>query len=227
MSDFLFFSLLLWLLAYPATIIALWYFFKRSILFTFGFIWLTCQGILISLGYGVGSLGEITDFLWGFPLGFIFVVLGFIYLNRTVKVNLQLIEKKLNSLSEGDLSNVIEGNVLNKKAEIGNIARAILRLHNSLIKIVNKTKDYSESLSQSSQQLTVSSEQLSKSANEQASSVEEISSTVEEISANIQQNSDNAKEAEIISEWIDKSKGLMEIEMLNLNALENKSVQYS
>jgi hypothetical protein len=35
------------------------------------------------------------------------------------------------------------------------------------------------------------------------------------------------KAAEDISEWIDKSTGLIEIEMFNLNALEKRSVQCS
>ncbi len=134
-----------------------------------------------------------------FPIGIVIIITSFVFLNKLVKVNLELIERKLISLSDGNLAEIIEGKILNDKTEIGNIARAIVILNSSLSKMVANIKTHSESIASASQQLSSSSEQLSQSASEQASSFEEISSTMEEISANIQQNTDNAKEAENIS----------------------------
>jgi len=155
--------------------------------------------VLLILTFWVANIGSLTDFLWAFPIGTIFLVGTFVRLRQTVKINLELIEQKIISLSKGNLTDIIEGNVLNNKTEIGNIARAVVELNSSLSSMVTNIKSHSESIAAASLQLSSSSEQLSQSASEQASSFEEISSTMEEISANIQQNTDNAKEAENIS----------------------------
>ncbi|MEN8120187.1 MAG: methyl-accepting chemotaxis protein [Bacteroidota bacterium] len=219
MSEFLIFTLALWLFAVPTLALVLRYFFKKSVLFTIGLIWITCQSIVVHIAYGVGLLGVLTDLLWAFPIGMGFVVAGFVFLNKLVKVNLETINKKIISLSKGDLTDIIEGKVLNDKSEIGNIARAIVELNSSFLKITENIKSYSESLTASSQQLSASAEQISQSATEQASSFEEISSTMEEISANIQQNTDNAKEAENIS--VTSSNDVNQVSKTSQESLDN------
>ena len=219
MSDFLIFTLLIVFVSTPLIIFVLRYFFKKSILFTFGIYMLFSLDVLLILTFWVANLGSLTDFLWAFPIGTIFLIGTFVRLKQTVKVNLELIEKKIISLSDGNLTDIIEGKVLNDKSEIGNIARALVKLHSSFLKITANIKSYSESLTASGQQLSTSAEQISQSATEQASSFEEISSTMEEISANIQQNTDNAKEAENIS--VASANDVNEVSKTSQESLEN------
>jgi len=199
MSDFLILVFLVMFVAVPSVIIALNFFFKKSLLFTFGLYMLFGLVGLVILSYWVGRLGTLGDFLWAFPIGIFFVIGIFFRLKQKVKVSLESIEQKVISLSNGDLTDIVQGKVLNDKTEIGNIARAVVKLNSSLSEMVSNINTYSESIAVASGQLSSSSEQMSQSASEQASSFEEISSTMEEISANIQQNTDNAKEAENIS----------------------------
>jgi len=219
MSNFLIFSLILWFFAVPILVYILWRIFKKSIIFIFGMIWFINQTLLIHLAYWFGSFGDMSDFLWGFPIGITFVIASFVFLNRLIKTNLQLIEDKIISLSNGNLTNNIQGKILKDKTEIGNIARATIKLSSSLSQIVVNIKDHSKLIAEASQQLSMNSEQLSQSASEQASSFEEISSTMEEISANIQHNTDNAKEAEKIS--VASSKDINEVSVTSQQSLQD------
>ncbi len=199
MSDFLIFTLIILFGSTPVMLFVLRSFFKNSILFIFGFYMIISIIVLLILTYWVGREGVLTDFLWAFPLGTSVLIAAFFRLKQIIKIRLELIEKKVISLSDGNLTDAVKGKILKDKTEIGNIARAISKLNSSSIKMVGDIRSYSDAIASASIQLSSSSEQLSQSASEQASSFEEISSTMEEISANIQQNTDNAKEAETIS----------------------------
>jgi methyl-accepting chemotaxis protein len=193
MSDFLIFSLLLYLFAVPVLIGTLWYLFRKTVLLKFGLIWLSCQAILVHLAYGVGLLGEITDFLWAFPGGMILVVIGFVYLNANVKKPLIDVEDKIRKMSEGHLKVEYDEKVLKRDDEIGRIATATIGLYKSMANILLAIKSSTFNLLKVSKNLSQSSESLSQGASEQASSFEEVSSTMEQIAANIEQNLDNAR----------------------------------
>ena len=78
MNELLIFTALLWIIAAPASFIVLKLLFKKSVLVTFGLIWLVAQGVLINLAYEVGRIGNLIDFLWAFPMGMSFIVAGYI-----------------------------------------------------------------------------------------------------------------------------------------------------
>ena len=188
-------------------------------MFTFGIYRTICIDVLLILTFWIANLGTLTDFLWGFPIGTVFLIGTFVRLKQTVKVNLELIEKKVISLSDGNLTDIIRRNVLNDKTEIGRIAHAVSKLRKSMMQMVSQTKNYAGSLAKSSKELSASSEQMAQSASEQASSFEEISATVEEITANIQQNTDNAKEAENIS--VGAAKDINELSKTSQQSLQD------
>ncbi|MDF1547650.1 MAG: methyl-accepting chemotaxis protein [Bacteroidales bacterium] len=199
MSDFLIFSLLLWLFAAPVLIFTLRLIFKKSLVFTFGLIWLLCQSVLVHLAYGVGSLGGIMDFLWAFPAGMLLVVFGFYYINKYIRKSLTMVEDSITDISGGNLNIKIDDEILRRDDEVGRISNATLSLSKKFSEVVMKILDYSEHLERSSNELSNNSEQLSQGASEQASSFEEVSSTMEQIAANIEQNLDNSKKTEKIS----------------------------
>ncbi len=78
MNELLIFTALLWIIAVPASFIVLMLLFKKSVLVTFGLIWLVAQGVLINLAYEVGRIGNLIDFLRAFPMGMSFIVAGYI-----------------------------------------------------------------------------------------------------------------------------------------------------
>ena len=100
-------------------------------------------------------------------------------------------------VSEGDLTVKSE---IQKKDEIGDLARAINRMADRLQDIIKNIKDGADSIHSASEQISSSSQQLSQGSNEQASSTQEVSSSMEEMTSNIQQSSDNAKETEQIAQ---------------------------
>jgi len=199
MSDFLLFSLSLWLIAFPLLIIILRYLFKSSLVFIIGVIWLTSQTAIVHLAYGVGSLGVLTDLLWAFPFGFSLTIIGFVILNKLVKKSLENIENKIHTFANGQISIEMDHFIVSRKDEVGRIANAILSLSKRMTKVVTTIKASSAEILASGQQLSASSEQLSQGASEQASSFEEVSATMEEIAANIEQNLENSKQTNEIS----------------------------
>lgn len=204
MSDFLIFSLALWLLAVPALVLVLRFFFKKSLVFTIGLIWLICQTVIVHFAYGVGSLGKLTDLLWAFPIGFIATVIGFFVLNLLVRKSLESVERKINHFSSGNLNIRIDPKALKRQDEIGRIFNAILSLSKTFTNISTSIKSTSEHILSTGQQLSASSEELSQGASEQASSFEEVSSTMEEIAANIEQNLSNSQKTNEISSSAEK-----------------------
>lgn len=193
MSDFLIFTLLLYLFAVPVLIGTLWYYFRKSIMLKFGLIWLICQTFLVHLAYGVGLLGKVTDFLWAFPGGMVLVVIGFFYLNSNLKKPLIEVENKIRQMSEGHLKVEYDEKILKRDDELGRIASATIGLYKSMANILLAIKSSTFNLLKVSKNLSQSSETLSQGASEQASSFEEVSSTMEQIAANIEQNLENSK----------------------------------
>jgi methyl-accepting chemotaxis protein len=199
MSDFLLFSLLLWLGAVPVLVIILRIIFKKSLVYTFGLIWLICQTVLVHLGYGVGLLGSVVDFLWAFPIGMSFVIIAFFFLNKHVRKALSDVETKISDLSDGNLSVEFDATVKQRNDEVGRIAKSIISLSKKFKSVILNITSATEHMNNSSKELSANSEQLSQGASEQASSFEEVSSTMEEIAANIEQNLQNSKRNEKIS----------------------------
>lgn len=199
MKDVLIFAALLLLVSVPILYVILRMIFKKSILVTFGVIWLIVQSIILIEAYGVGRLGQLSDFIWAFPIGMIFMVLGFGFLNKTIKVVLQDISLKIQNLSCGDLTEKIDNDLLKRKDEIGEISNSVQDFIEKLKEVISGVQDGAIQVSDTSMQLSYSSEQISQGAAEQASSVEEVSSTMEQMVSNIEQNTDNAKQTEKIS----------------------------
>ncbi len=100
------------------------------------------------------------------------------------------------ALAKGDLSATIE---LDQKDEIGELAKALRSMADSLRDIVAGIQTASDQVTAGSQQLSSSSQEMSEGATEQAAAAEEASSSMEQMAANIRQNADNALQTEKIA----------------------------
>ncbi|MGE0077843.1 MAG: methyl-accepting chemotaxis protein [Bacteroidales bacterium] len=116
--------------------------------------------------------------------------------NQIMKTISQVIEFS-KAIDGGNLGVSI---AINRNDEIGELAKSLEGMKNSLNQIVLSIKGGSSAMREATNRMSQNSQQLAHDANKQAASIEEAASSMEEISANIQQNSLNAKETERIVE---------------------------
>jgi methyl-accepting chemotaxis protein len=105
-------------------------------------------------------------------------------------------------IANGDLTINVEREFLERKDEIGTLAKALQNMGEKLKEVIGSVMLGSDNIASASLQMSSGSQQVSQGASEQASSAEEVSSSMEEMAANIQQNTDNAQEADKISQKV-------------------------
>ena len=103
----------------------------------------------------------------------------------------------LGQMAKLNLSIDIDG--LDRKDEIGTMARAMKAMLDALITVVHDLVSASQNVASGSEELSASADTLSTGANEQASATEEASASMEEMAANIKQNAENAATTEKIA----------------------------
>jgi methyl-accepting chemotaxis protein len=102
-------------------------------------------------------------------------------------------------IAEGNLTSNIEKEYIDRKDEIGQLARALQHMVEQLRDIIGDVIGSADNITGASQEMSSTSQQMSQGASEQASSAEEISSSMEQMVANIQQNTDSAQQTEKIA----------------------------
>lgn len=102
-------------------------------------------------------------------------------------------------VSGGDLTQDVPTVFLQRKDEIGNLARSVSALKKNLTDIAVNIRDGSNQVALGSAQISSTAQQMSQGATEQAANAEEVSSSVEEMSATIKQNTDNSVTTESIA----------------------------
>lgn len=119
----------------------------------------------------------------------------------------------LEVLSTGELGQDVQDWALDRKDEIGKLARSVQVLQDRLVEVVNNIKRSSEQVAGGSRELSLIGEEvaqasngmteiaqkLSQGASEQAASVEQVSASMEQMVASIQQSTDNAAATEQIA----------------------------
>jgi methyl-accepting chemotaxis protein len=102
-------------------------------------------------------------------------------------------------IAAGNLTETIEPQYLERKDEIGQLARAMSNMIEKLKEVIGSVINGSDNIAAASQQMSSTAQEMSQGGTEQASSAEEVSSSMEEMAANIQQNTDNARQTEKIA----------------------------
>ena len=102
-------------------------------------------------------------------------------------------------LDMAKLNLAIEVEGQSRKDEIGEMARAMKSMLESLTAVVHDLVSAAQNVASGSEELSASADTLSQGANEQASATEEASASMEEMAANIKQTAENAAATEKIA----------------------------
>ncbi len=135
----------------------------------------------------------------GLIVAMIIGVLLAIAITRSITSGLLKGVRFAETVSKGDLTVELEHDYIERKDEIGILAKALNNMVKRLRDIVDSIIAGAGNIAAASQEMSSTSQQMSQGANEQASTAEEISSNIEEMVANIQQNTDNAQQTEKIA----------------------------
>lgn len=114
------------------------------------------------------------------------------FLSRSISLPLKRAVVFAEAVAAGDLTIIVRDDVLAKKDELGDLARALNTMSVNLKRIVSDIQSSAQSVAQGSEEISATAQTMSQGATEQAASAEEVSSSVEEMSATITQNSDSA-----------------------------------
>ncbi len=123
------------------------------------------------------------------------------------------------TVANGDLTINVENSLLNRKDEIGQLAKAMQTMLEKLREVIGSVVSGSNNIAAASQQMSSTAQEMSQGSTEQASSAEEVSSSMEEMAANIQQNTDNARETEKISQNV--ASGIQEVGTASQQSLQS------
>lgn len=109
-------------------------------------------------------------------------------LTRSIQIGLQAAEKAVHSLSNGDLTAVVESKAMRRNDELGDMAKGVAVLMNQLLEVVNNIRA-------SSEQLLKSGTDLSNMASQTSSTADDISKAIEEISQGAVAQADEIEKA--------------------------------
>jgi methyl-accepting chemotaxis protein len=194
------------------------YFFKGSILFRLGSLWVL-NAILVGLNNKMGDLFPVYDTpVYSFPVIATITIFLISIASKQVRKPLAESIKNLNVMSKGDLAFQVDAKFMERTDDLGELNRAINDLKKSLESTIDGIKTSADSLASTGEQFSSASQQLSGGAADQATSIEEISTSMEQMTANIQQNAENAGHTEKITQSAGES--MKEVSQLANSVME-------
>jgi methyl-accepting chemotaxis protein len=119
--------------------------------------------------------------------------------SRMILRPLALAVSQLGELTAGNLRIQVSAELLSRRDELGDLARAVEALIDKLTRIVTDILGTSTQVSVGAADMSGLAQQLSQGATEQAASAEEVSASVEQMAATVRQNTDNAAATEAIA----------------------------
>ena len=102
------------------------------------------------------------------------------------------VQRVMGSLSEGDLSQTMDGEFAGEFAQLRDATNSSIA---NLLNMVNEIRTSADSIQSSSGEIAQGNADLSQRTEEQASSLEETASSMEEMTSTVKQNADNARQA--------------------------------
>ncbi len=135
-------------------------------------------------------------------------------LNRAVEV--------ANAVAAGDLNQTID---VDGSDELATLMKALSQMNQSLIKVVSRVRQGSDSVATASAEIAQGNNDLSGRTEQQASALEETAASMEQLGATVRQNADSARQAnqlaqsassvaikggEVVSEVVETMKGINE-----------------
>ncbi|HCT30162.1 MAG TPA: hypothetical protein DIW31_05400 [Bacteroidales bacterium] len=194
--------------ALPIGLFTIRYFFKGSILFVIGSLWLASWvmlDVIVNLKYIYPKIfpAYVTT-----PFVILFGIWMLSYVARKVRKPLNDTISQLQKISEGDLRIVIDSKGIEDNDELGRLKKSLKELTEKLNSVIESITTAAQELEIAGAQVSSSSIHLAEISSEQASTLEEISSSMEEILSSIHQNADNSFQTEKIA--VNTSKNLDE-----------------
>ena len=122
----------------------------------------------------------------------VLALLAATWIVRTIIRSLDSAVHVAETVAQGDLSSKIE--VLSND-EMGRLMQALKRMNDSLIGIVNRIRDSSESIATGATQISTGNNDLSQRTEEQASNLQQTAASMEELASTVRHNTDNAQQA--------------------------------
>jgi len=126
-------------------------------------------------------------------------ILVAVLLTRSISRPLGRIVAFTKAIAKGDLTKLVQDDMLARKDEMGELAAAFKEMQESLTEVATGILAASVQVSDGSVQISSTAQQMSQGAAEQAANTEEISSSIEEMTATVKQNSDNALATESLA----------------------------
>ena len=124
--------------------------------------------------------------------GLLLATLSCWLVTRSITRPLGVAVRVAQSVAGGDLSSTVE---VRYRDETGQLLDALRRMNDSLVGIVGRVRQASESIATGSSQIATGSADLSQRTEEQASNLEQTAASMEQLTANVQHNADTARQA--------------------------------
>ena len=187
------------IVALPIGLITVRYYFKGSILYLIGSLWLTSWVILDVVVNLKFLYPKIFPAYVTTPTIIIMGIWMLSFISKKVRKPLDEAISALQRLSEGDLRVSINDEVIKGDDELARLKRSLKELNRKLNDVIDGITVASQELENSGSHVSSSSVHLAQMSSEQAATLEEISSSMEEIVSSIYQNADNAVQTERIA----------------------------
>jgi methyl-accepting chemotaxis protein len=102
-----------------------------------------------------------------------------------------------NNIAGGNLTDTVR---IDSNDEIGQLLAALQKMNDSLVEVVRRVRNGTETISVASSQIAAGNQDLSSRTEEQASSLEETASSMEELTSTVKASADNARQASTLAE---------------------------
>ncbi|MCG8579863.1 MAG: methyl-accepting chemotaxis protein [Bacteroidales bacterium] len=188
----------IWVAACVCWVFMYWFFKKTFVLFI-GTLFLGVIATVACFGVIIGAIG-IIHLLWAAPVSIAMIIGAYFVLATQVQQPIVKLNAIIQKMANNDLSITIDQSLLEKKMEVGSIARSVEQLKSNSNALIHELQDNSIILHETSEQLVANSQLLTKGASVHASNLEEISASIEEMGANIRSNAHNVLSSSQLSE---------------------------
>jgi methyl-accepting chemotaxis protein len=119
-------------------------------------------------------------------------IFGAMLIARSITTPIAQAVKVAETVAQGDLTSRIQAD---SRDETGQLLHALKAMQDSLIQVVGRVRQGSESVSTASAEIASGNTDLSARTESQASALEETAASMEELNSTVKQNADNAKQA--------------------------------
>lgn len=198
----------------PVTVLIIWYFFKRKLLFQAGLYVMAISALFTGMGYAAAVMGNV-HLLWIFPAGILIIYGSVLMVKARIKKCMAGIGEQLRMIARGEISKETDASEIHELDEIGLIYQQIHDLKQTYKETIGKGTENLDNLLKLHHEIVRSTGEILQKISDQAGSVEEISASMEQMLASIKQNAENSIKTQQIA-----SKSAANISVVN-KAVEN------